>query len=337
MRRIILSLSFLALVAGCADPLRGVPKLQDLDIDASAGQVDVLADPAGGAVLDVAAQDVPQSVAQKKPRGGLLGFLGGKADAVIEAADAPDALPVDLVEGQNAGVTPEIMDQAEAMRRADREPAMQADAESPVVLTALALEDAPSPKKKKRGLFGLGAGGAAGKTKSGRAPKLGDPDYEQVKAGTTLPYGRIARVCGVTKAQLGSKSGSWPERGRGYTLYDSAPGSTAQRTFYLTGFDDGCARQFTAALVMFASPESYEAIHYGTSRKTQSFSDTDRAYEKIKSRVCRVGSGKPCGSKMKKLSKDTVFVSVYERFGGSPRWKNLLLHDGEVAALDLKG
>lgn len=335
MHRIILSLSLVAVVAGCADPLRDVPKLQDMDIDASAGQVDALADPAGGDLSDVPVPDLPQrTVAQEKPRGGLLGFLGRKADAVTD--DAPQGDLVDLVDGQNPEISPEVTAQAEAARVAGRADSSGADTDTPIVLAALALEDAPAPKKK-RGLLGLGLGGTGGKTKSGRAPKLGDPDYEQVKAGTTLPYGRLARLCGVSKAQLGRKSGSWPERGRGYTLYDSAPGSVAQRTFYLTGFDDGCARQFTAALVMFASPETYEAVHYGTSGKTLPVSDTDQAYEKIKSKVCRVKAGKPCGSSMKKLSKDTVFVTVYERFGGSPRWKNLLLHDGEVAALDIKG
>jgi hypothetical protein len=336
MHRIILSLSLMAVVAGCADPLRDVPKLQDMDIDAGAGQVDALADPAGGDVSGVTVEDLPQvAVSEEKPRGGLLGFLGRKADAVTEAA--PEEAPVDLVDGQNVDISPEVAAQAEAARISGREDIPeQADANSPIVLAALALDEAPAPKKK-RGLFGAGLGGTGGKTKSGRAPKIGDPDYEQVKAGTTLPYGRLARICGVSKAQLGSKAGSWPERGRGYTLYDSAPGGIGQRTFYLTGFDDGCARQFTAALVMFASPESYEAIHYGPSGKSQPVSDTDRAYEKIKSKVCRVKAGKPCGSSMKKLSKDTVFVTVYERFGGSPRWKNLLLHDGEVAALDIKG
>lgn len=334
MHRIIFSLSLMAGLAACGDPLRDVPKLQDMDIDASAGQVDVLADPAGGDVGDVAIQDIPQVAgAADKPRGGLMGFLGRKADAAARPAPSLDAQPAELLTGDDTSVPDDVLAQAEAARGAA---IGSNDAADPVVLAALALDEAPAPKKK-RGMFGLGAGGTGGKTKSARAPKPGDPDYEQVKAGTRLPYGRLARLCGVSKAQLGSKSATWPEKGRGYTLYDSAPGSVAQRTFFLTGFDDGCARQFTAALVMFASPETYEAIHYGTSGTSQPVSDTDRAYEKIKSQVCNVRSGKPCGSRMRKLSKDTVFVTVYERFGGSPRWKNLLLHDGEVAAMDLKG
>ncbi len=45
---------------------------------------------------------------------------------------------------------------------------------------------------------------------------------------------------------------------------------------------------------------------------------------------------KPCGSKVSKLDRSTVFVSIYERFGSNPHWSNLLLHDGKVLAQDKK-
>ena len=155
--------------------------------------------------------------------------------------------------------------------------------------------------------------------------------------GTRLPYGQIARVCNVPRRKLGKKIEGYPERRSTYDLYDSDPNASSARTFYLTGFDDGCARQFTAALVIFGSPESYEQIHYGPSGEAQPILDTDKAYERVKRRVCGVRKGKPCGSKMRRLERDTVFVSVYERFGSNPRWKNILLHDGEVVAMDMKG
>jgi hypothetical protein len=68
----------------------------------------------------------------------------------------------------------------------------------------------------------------------------------------------------------------------------------------------------------------------------QPYSDTDKAYETLKSRICKVPRRKPCGSRIGRLEKDTVFVSVYERFGSNAHWKNLLLHDGAVLALDRK-
>ncbi|WP_299784665.1 hypothetical protein [uncultured Marivita sp.] len=184
--------------------------------------------------------------------------------------------------------------------------------------------DAPAP-----GLFGGG--------RSSNGPKPGDPDYQIVEMGTVLPYGTLARVCNVPTRQLGTRVERYPERRSTYAIYDSQPGNTAPHTFYVTGFDDGCARQFTAALAMFGSPETHEQLRYGLPSQVQPYSSTDAAYETLKSRVCRVGKGKPCGSAMSRLARDTVFVSVYERFGSNPVWKTILLHDGEVVETDIRG
>lgn len=184
--------------------------------------------------------------------------------------------------------------------------------------------DAPAP-----GLFGGG--------RSSNGPKPGDPDYQIVEMGTVLPYGTLARVCNVPTRQLGTRVERYPERRGTYAIYDSQPGNTAPHTFYVTGFDDGCARQFTAALAMFGSPETHEQLRYGLPSQVQPYSSTDAAYETLKSRVCRVGKGKPCGSAMSRLARDTVFVSVYERFGSNPVWKTILLHDGEVVETDIRG
>ena len=152
-----------------------------------------------------------------------------------------------------------------------------------------------------------------------------------------LPYGAVARVCDLPDRQLGKRVERYPERRGTYALYDSEPGNTAQHTFYLTGFDDGCARQFTAALAVFGSPRTHEQLRYGLPSQVQPYSSTDAAYEKLKSRICRVGKGKPCGSAMSRLERDTVFVSVYEQFGSNTRWKTILLHDGEVVETDIRG
>jgi hypothetical protein len=236
-------------------------------------------------------------VTEAAPRQGLLGFLGRRAAAAKAEPPVADAAP-------------------------------QADADSREPLLEVVAAPAPGAEETT-GLFGRSG-------PQSRAPRPGAPDAREIPFGTTLPYGAIARVCGVPRRQLGKKIASYPERGSRYLVYDSNPGSTEPHSFYLTGFDDGCARQFTAALVLLGTPESYEQIHYGLSGDTQPVSDTDRAYEKVKSRVCKVRKGRPCGAQMRKLSRDTVFVSVYERFGSNARWKNILLHDGEVVAMDMK-
>lgn len=211
----------------------------------------------------------------------------------------------------------------------------QADVLAPDAPRAAVTDDAP--QRGLLGLFGAKAAAATGDDDApGRPPRPGAPDAREVSLGVTLPYGELARVCGVPNRKLGKKIEGYPEKGSQYVLYDSVPGTTTPRTFYLTGFKDRCARQFTAALVIFGAPESYEQLHYGPSGAELPVSSTDAAYEKVKSRVCRVRKGKPCGSKMRTLARDTVFVSVYERFGSNPRWKNILLHNGEVEAVDLK-
>ena len=184
------------------------------------------------------------------------------------------------------------------------------------------------PRPQKRGLFGLLGGG-------GNAPAEGATS--EVAPGTVLPYGRVARICGLSARQMGSKVESFPERRGTYALYDSAPGSTALRTFYLTGFDDGCARQFSAAVAVLAGAESHEQLRYGLPAEVHPYSTTDKAYETLKSRVCKVGRGKPCGNRIKRLENDTVFVSIYERFGSNAQWHTVLVHGGDVLAQDRKG
>lgn len=191
----------------------------------------------------------------------------------------------------------------------------------------------PAGEPASEGLAGLfraampAASGAAG----------GADIAPEVARGTLLPYGALARVCNLRRADLGKEVDRYPERGRGYRLYDTNPSSTGLRTHYVTGFDDNCARQFTAALALFGTTETHEAVRYDRSNKDLPFTETDNAYETLKTRVCRVGKGKPCSERRRSaLDKSTVFVSVYERFLGNPRWADMLLHDGKVLAKDLK-
>ncbi|CUH78152.1 hypothetical protein [Tropicibacter naphthalenivorans] len=340
-------------LAGCSDPLKKVPNLQQVELSEGAGQADIVAPEEEAPAAALRAEEAPKS--------GLFGFLKRKADeaeaapaqdvttlaeaALAEADEAPEETAANetVLDTPKRGLFSKILHGGAPKPKAAPEPQPE------VQLAAMAPPEpqtAPKPKQKSGGLFSrilnsgdtdrAGGTSAPKAAKTAKGPKPGAPDYQQVALGDRLPYGALARVCDAPRGKLGRKIGGYPERGSQYTLYDSAPGSTAPHNFYLTGFDDNCARVFTAALVMFGSPESYEQINYGPAGNTQPKSDTDRAYEQVKSRVCKVGKGKPCGSAMSRLARDTVFVSVYERFDSNPRWKNMLLHDGEVVAVDMK-
>ncbi|MFP4328967.1 MAG: hypothetical protein ACLFQL_13235 [Paracoccaceae bacterium] len=207
-----------------------------------------------------------------------------------------------------------------------------------------AAEQAPPPETRTAALAPDpepgGGGGFLGRLFGGggasRAAPGDGPDRRDVAFGTVLPYGELARVCDYPSGALGREVARHPERGRGYRIHDSDPGNTAPHTFYVTGFADGCARQFTAALAVFGSPEMHEQLRYGLPAQVQPYSTTDEAYETLKSRICRVRRNSPCGARIDRLERTTVFVSVYERFGDNARWKNILLHDGAVLALDMK-
>lgn len=195
------------------------------------------------------------------------------------------------------------------------------------------LIETPEPRalaepKKRRGLFG----------RSQKPDVRSGPDARSVAFGTVLPYGEIARMCDVNNSNLlGKRVAIAPEKkGRGFSLYDSAPDSAGPRTFYVTGFTDNCARQFTAALAVFGSPETHEQLRYGLPSKSYPYSTTDEAYEKVKSSVCKVGKGEPCGSKISTLERNTAFISTYEKFTDNARWSDILLHDGVVVAAAIK-
>lgn len=237
-------------------------------------------------------------------------------------------------------------------------------AEQPAVQTdALTTDPAPDPAApepaaptRSAGLFGLFAGGERGREATrlaslGPAPSGGGRDAAPAPAqvlpprtvdtadvapGTVLPFGQIARTCDATRRDFGRRIEAAPKRGEGFALYDSDPSSTAPRTWYVTGFADGCARQFTAALAIFGAPSSYENLRYALPASAYTYGETDRSYDRIKSRLCGVSRGTPCGTRIERVERNTVFVSTYERFEGSARWADILLHDGAVMAKAIK-
>lgn len=305
MKRLAVVSAAVVFLSGCGNALDDVDRLSDADLpaDAPAAAVAATTEPTGS---PGAATETRRS-----------GFLGGifaprgldRADGDIGAT--PQASPAEPAPVETAAAPPPDTAPRGGLLGFLRRQSDQALAAQPV-------SDNFAPDNP--------------------APVIAGPDGALVTPGATVPYGQVARLCGVPVNRLGKRTDRYPERGSArYTLYDTEPGATGLRTMYLTGFDDGCARQFSAALAVFGGFEMHERLRYGLPDRVQPYSETDDAYETLKRQVCGAGRGKPCGSRMAQFQRDGVFVSVYERFTGSPRWKNLLLHDGRVVAFDVTG
>ncbi|MGH1459837.1 MAG: hypothetical protein ACRBBT_13155 [Paracoccaceae bacterium] len=265
-------------------------------------------DAAAAALAPALASTLPETA--KPARKGLAAFLKRNRKSGAGTQDAPLTL---------AAVPPA----SAATPQADTP-----SGEPSAAPSAEALGDTPAAAPRKGGgLFG----------KLAAAPRRANgPDAMAVAYGTQLPYGEIAHICNLPTSAMGKEVASYPERRAKYRLYDSLPGHTGAHTFYMTGFADGCARQFTAALAVFGSASMYERLQYLLPAKQRQKGAADQAYEKVKSKVCGAARGKPCGKKIGTLERDTVFVSLYERYGDNARWTNLLLHDGAVMAKDIK-
>ncbi len=192
------------------------------------------------------------------------------------------------------------------------------EAPPPVADPETAADPVPSnaAPSRRSGLLGL----LGKRTPDGRADDNGIVG--------PVPFGQLARDCDVTRRAMGPEVA----RANAYALHDTDPTATGPRDQYLTGFADGCARRFTAALALFGSAQVHEATRYVEDNDTP-YSETDRAYEKIKNRVCGVKNGQVCPiDRAPRLDKDTAFVTVYPDFGGAGEWLEIFLHKGEVAA-----
>ena len=354
MTRLAAAFLLLLGLSACGDPLRGIARVSD------------------GAQLpsEPAAQALPSEDELAREGSILAGLFGGEVQAPAEGdvlpvepsgEDVPDAAtaPVETATGEDElgetdALAPESVQgnaedavsapvksqggllgwlrqaaQSEAADTAQPRPASLAvdasETESgAAALPVTASADLVEPEKR-RGLFG-----------APRAQARRGPDAVDVAPGMMVPFGEIARNCEAKPAQLGKVVDKAARKGRGYVLYDTQPEGTQPRTFYVTGFSDNCPRQFTAALALFGEPAFHEQLRYGLPAEEYPYSTTDEAYEKLKRRVCNVGRNTPCGDRIDRLSRNTTFISAYERFTDNGRWADMLLHDGAVLAAALK-
>ncbi len=175
------------------------------------------------------------------------------------------------------------------------------------------------------GFFGRLLSGSSDTDASTDAP----PKPGTVPPLTNQPFGEVGTTCGLSTREMGTNIADVS----GYKIYDTAPNTTGPRPHYITGFKDRCARQFTAALVLTGDVGTHEVVRYETAQSRRPYTQVDNAYEAIKSGFCRAGFGKPCGSRINALARNTTFITGYERFTSSPVWMEILLHGGEVAAV----
>ena len=157
---------------------------------------------------------------------------------------------------------------------------------------------------------------------------MDDAGLETTATGGTLAFGEVASRCDRQAATLGTRIAATG----GYALYDSRAGATGARPHFITGFSDGCPREFSAALAMFGDAATHAATRYGESSQGQPYTATDTAYETIKAGICGAAAGQPCGAAMNRLSANTAFLTAYRSFGGDGPWVDMLIHGGSIVA-----
>ncbi len=252
---------------------------------------------------------------QKAGFGGIFSFLKpkraeGATDEVAMRAETEAGAA--LAEAESSEVRPETYGVQTALPEVPEEAAPEVQAATPAA-------------KTRKPLFGF----------LKAAPKNGP--VSTVKTGEVLPFGEVGINCEIRPRAMGAKVDQFPREGRPvWQLYDSAPENTAPHSQYITGFADGCARQVTAALVMFGAAGLHEVLRYSDDTD-RDWSNADKTYEKIKRKTCGVGRGSYCpAERLSDLERQVAFVSIYPRFGAEEDWLELLLHDGQVMSEEMR-
>lgn len=307
-------------LAGCSDPLSDVPRLADTQLDGP--------EP----VAEIAAPDDTgdgTGFFQRLFRARDVGVVGDGGTQSATAGDETEVASPEDVAKVDAG-----REDAETARGGERRDSFwgRLFGSGAAGATPSAHGDGAegSDEPQYRGRGGQARTGVFAGNKTARRS---GPDAREAAPDEVLPFGQVARACHIKRGDLGFEVGQYPVRRAKYHLYDSDPGNPGLNSFYITGFSDGCPRQVTAALAVFGAPSMYEALRYGLPEDARTGRETDRAYEKIKSRVCGVSRNKPCGNRVDRMDRGTVFVSLYNRFEGADGWINILIHDGEMLAM----
>ncbi len=263
-----------------------------------------------------------QSTASDRAVAEALGVtLDPSESAKLAATDGRTDAPTDLATASAADPAPlatDVKTTSDGTTTAETSVKLASIAPDPTSPDTAILSDA----KPKRGLGRL-LGNILPETKP-----LADPIGPQ-------PLGELVTACDTPKRQYGKKIAGRDDLA-GFILYDSDPTTTEPRDFFLTGFDDGCARRFTAAVALLGDLNLHETMRYALPASVLPYSKTDTAYETVKRKICAVPKGKPCGDKFNSLEKSTAMLTVYETFGGTGEWAEILIHKGKVLAADVE-
>ena len=298
-----------------ADELKG-GELSD-EMEEPSDDAALLADMAASEAYVAEAPEIRATTTevQKAGFGGIFSFLKPKrAEGAAEevAMRAETEAGAALAEAESSEVRPETYGVQSALPEVPEETAPEAQSSEPAT-------------KTHKPLFGF----------LKAAPKNGP--VSTVKTGEVLPFGEVGINCEIRPRAMGAKVDQFPREGRPvWQLYDSAPENTAPHSQYITGFADGCARQVTAALVMFGAAGLHEVLRYSDDTD-RDWSNADKTYEKIKRKTCGVGRGSYCpADRLSDLERQVAFVSIYPRFGAEENWLELLLHDGQVMSEEMR-
>ncbi len=324
MRFGVVALSVM-LLAGCLGTPE-LPLLSDVELAEDAPESGLVAPDvdAPETVLEElqSVENVPEvplaQTAPAKPRRGLAALFGRRKPR------AQDTTPIETEETPVVdGDTIEDATSTDEAASAAANPEAVVEDDESVGVASIDPPKVSAPRRTRKSLFGP------------RRAKTGQ--FAQVGSGVVLPFGQIGLACGIRGNALGKEVDRFPARGKGYRLFDTNPSTTGPRTHYVTGFKDGCPRQFTASLALLGSPVLHEQLLSVDGSQAQHSTSADAAFQKIRAQVCHIGRGKICPEKrVDDMEKSMAFVTTYERFGGSARWTEILLHNGTVEANSLQ-
>lgn len=290
--------------------------------------------------IDENTELLPDETVVEQPRRGLLGLFKKREDSAPETSGASVAAAIESTnpaqgvstEGGDAIAPEEVaeLDKPEEPRRGlfglfgkrdKAEDAVETPEETSAentIVASIAPETMTDAEPARRGLFGR--------------PRKTEAKPE-IPLGTVLPYGQVGIACNVRGRKLGKVIDTFKQNGDDFKLYDTKPGGIEARTHFIMGFDDGCPRQFTGALVMLGSPVLHERMRFDSYNKHLSITETDRAYDKIRRRVCKTRGKTLCPQeRVGALEAETAFVTVYQQFGANDHWAEILLHKGDLVA-----
>lgn len=324
--RLVLGAASVALLSACGDPLRDVARLSDTTVsDGSAAVAEAPSEAraTGGGLFSRLLNRQPDDPTNAAVAAAL-------ADADITPT-SNDPVVVVVEPNENRGLFGLFRSNRSAQAQPDLEVSevIEDPTATEVVAAVVPAAQPPAPRTGLAGLFRRAPDASA-------IPRRG-PDATDVEPGTVLPFGQVARVCGMGRSSMGTRI----EQTAGFSIFDSIPNSTAPRPFYITGFADNCARTFTGAVVVTGDVETHEFVRYRPSNERIEYTTTDNAYEALKASTCRVPRGVPCGERTSRLNRTTQFITVYNFFGGTfsavpTEWAQILVHDGEILAMSIK-